>query len=62
MEEGYIIEFSIGYSESYSHVEAIFEEGPIKIFLAYIPFSVKMFIEKVLVTMNPKIVETSTPC
>ena len=58
MEEGYIVEFSIGCSESYSHVEAIFEEGPIKILLAYIPFSVKMFIEKVLVTMNPKIVET----
>ena len=38
MEEGYIVEFSIGCSESYSHVEAIFEEGPIKIFLAYIPF------------------------
>jgi hypothetical protein len=54
VKEGYIVEFSIEYSDSFSEAERKFEEGPRKWMLEEIPLWIKMlFVEKIMMCMEP---------
>jgi hypothetical protein len=54
VKEGYIIEFSIEYSDSFSEAERKFEEGPRKWMLEEIPLWIKMlFVERRMMCMEP---------
>jgi hypothetical protein len=53
VKEGYIIEFSIEYSDSFSVAERTFEEGPRKQMLEEIPLWIKMlFVERRMMHMD----------
>ena len=54
MKEGYIIEFTIGATKSYTYEEEKLEAGPRKRFLEKIPLWLKMlFAKKGIMKMNP---------
>jgi hypothetical protein len=54
VKEGYIIEFSIEYNDSFSEAERKFVVGPRKRLLEEIPLWIKMlFVEKGLMCMEP---------
>ena len=54
MKEGYILEFSIEYTNSFSEAERKFVEGSIKCMLEEIPLWIKMlFVEKKMMCMEP---------
>jgi hypothetical protein len=54
VKEGYIVEFTIEYNDSFSEAERKFVEGPRKRLLEEIPLWIKMlFVEKGMMCMEP---------
>jgi hypothetical protein len=54
VKEGYIIEFTIEYSDSLSEAKRNFEEGPRKKMLEENPLWIKMlFVERRMIHMDP---------
>jgi len=57
VKEGYIIEFVVEYTNSFSEAKNKFVEGPRKQMLKEIPIWIKMlFLEKGIVCMDPDII------
>jgi hypothetical protein len=55
VKEGYNIDFTIKYRNSFSEAETKFEEGPRKHMLKYIMLWIKiLFVERIIMHMEPE--------